>query len=55
MHSPSLSVTRPGPRPARAATTASQRQPGWVARLMASYIAWAERSHQRMRGSRAIG
>lgn len=55
MHSHSLSATRPGPRPARTAAKAPHHQPDWVARLLASYIAWAERSHQRLRGSRAIG
>ncbi|HEY0857784.1 MAG TPA: hypothetical protein VGE16_12040 [Albitalea sp.] len=55
MHSHSLSATRPGPRPARTATKTAPRQSTWIARLLASYIAWAERSHQRLRGSRAIG
>lgn len=55
MQSPSLSVTRTGPPPARAAAKTSHRQPAWVARLLASYIAWAERSHERLRGSSAIG
>jgi hypothetical protein len=37
------------------AEAVSRPQPAWVQRLLASYIAWAERSHERLRGRCAIG
>lgn len=55
MQAPSISATT-APRLARpTAEAVSRRRPAWFRRLLAGYIAWAERSHERLRGSSAIG
>ena len=53
MQVPWFFATTPAPRPVTASSSRARRS-GWWSRLAQHYIAWAERSHDALRG-RASG
>lgn len=54
MQTPWFFATTPAPRPAPQLHRPRRARAPWLLRLFGRYIAWAERSHQQLRGSRGL-